>query len=444
MEICALKWYYSYIMRILQNETDKKENKLHEIRTDDRERAVIAVADCGEYDVDASIDELRALCDTAGADVLAEIVQRREKPDGKTYLGAGKLAEARELCDRLGAELLIVDSELTGVQLKSIEDAVGVDVVDRTTLILDIFARAAVTAEGKLQVELAQLEYRLPRLMGARRELSRLGGGIGTRGPGESKLETDRRYIRERMRILKERLAALDKRREQTRRSRQKSEIPTVALAGYTNVGKSSLLNALTGAEVLAQDKLFATLDPTSRRLSVGDLQNVVLTDTVGFVSRLPHSLVEAFRSTLEEIKYADLILLVADASSGEWAQQLEVARDTISQLGCGDIPTVQVFNKCDLIDTASALPGIAVSAKTGEGLEELTSIISRKLSEKVIRCELLLPYSKAGLAAFIREHGNIQTEQYREDGVLITATVERAAYAKIEPFVVRPDSDKD
>ena len=402
------------------------------------ERAVLAAVDTGEYDIDNSLAELRALCETAGAEVVGEIVQRRETPDNFGYLGGGKLAEARDLCERLNADLLVVDAELTGTKLRNVEHAVGVDVVDRTTLILDIFARAAKSAEGKLQVELAQLAYRLPRLAGAGTALSRLGGGIGTRGPGESKLETDRRYIRSRVAMLKTRLAEMEKRREQTRRGRDKSGVPVVALVGYTNVGKSSLMNALTGAEnAYAEDKLFATLDPTARRLSVGDLQQVVLVDTVGFVSRLPHSLVEAFKSTLEEIKYADLILLVADASSDLWPEQLEVTEQVVDELGCSGIPALTVFNKCDRIDTAAAFSGICVSARTGEGLDKLLAAISEKLSERVVRCTIKLPFDKLPLAALVREHGNVLSETYEEDGLLLTATVERAMYARVEPYVV-------
>ena len=402
------------------------------------ERAVLAAVDTGEYDIDNSLAELRALCETAGAEVVGEIVQRRETPDNFGYLGGGKLAEARDLCERLNADLLVVDAELTGTKLRNVEHAVGVDVVDRTTLILDIFARAAKSAEGKLQVELAQLAYRLPRLAGAGTALSRLGGGIGTRGPGESKLETDRRYIRSRVAMLKTRLAEMEKRREQTRRGRDKSGVPVVALVGYTNGGKSSLMNALTGAEnAYAEDKLFATLDPTARRLSVGDLQQVVLVDTVGFVSRLPHSLVEAFKSTLEEIKYADLILLVADASSDLWPEQLEVTEQVVDELGCSGIPALTVFNKCDRIDTAAAFSGICVSARTGEGLDKLLAAISEKLSERVVRCTIKLPFDKLPLAALVREHGNVLSETYEEDGLLLTATVERAMYARVEPYVV-------
>ncbi len=400
------------------------------------ERAVIAAVDTGEYDVDASIEELRALCETAGAVVVGEIVQRRGAPDNYGYLGAGKLTETRDLCERLDADLLVVDAELSGTKLRNMENAVGVDVIDRTTLILDIFAQAASSAEGKLQVELAQLNYRLPRLQGAGTALSRLGGGIGTRGPGETKLESDRRYIRTRVSMLKNRLEEVEKRREVTRRSRAKTGVPVVALVGYTNVGKSSLMNALTGAGIYAADKLFATLDPTVRRLEVGDLQQVVLVDTVGFVSRLPHALVDAFKSTLEEIRYADLILQVADASSEGWPEQLAVTKQIIGELGCDDIPTVTVFNKCDVIDTGGALPGLAVSAKTGAGLDKLLAAISEKLSERVVRCTVRLPFDKLSLAALIRERGNVLSEAYENDGVVLTATVERAVFSKIEPYV--------
>lgn len=404
-----------------------------------RERAVIAAVDTGKYDIEASIDELRALCDTAGADVVGEVVQRRDRPDNAAYLGSGKREEAKTLCVQLDADILVVDDELSATKLRNLEKAVGVNVVDRTALILDIFASAAKSAEGKLQVELAQLNYRLPRLAGAGTALSRLGGGIGTRGPGETKLETDRRYIRARIATLKQRLAEVEKRRDQTRRSRAKSGVPVVALVGYTNVGKSSLLNALTGANAPAQDKLFATLDPTVRKLEVGDLQQVVLVDTVGFVSRLPHALVDAFKSTLEEIRYADLLLLVADASSPAWPEQLEVAKEVVGELGAVDIPTLTVFNKYDLVDTDDALPGLAVSAKTGQGLDALLVAISDKLSERVVRCTVKLPFDRLGLAAVIRQHGNVLDEEYRADGLLLTATVDRTVYNRIEPYIVGP-----
>ncbi|MEG1985021.1 MAG: GTPase HflX [Oscillospiraceae bacterium] len=402
------------------------------------ERAVIAAVDTGAYDMESALNELRALCETAGATVVGEIVQRREAPSNYGFLGSGKLAEARDLCERLDADLLVVDAELTGSKLRNIENAVGVDVIDRTTLILDIFALSAKSAEGKLQVELAQLNYRLPRLAGAGTALSRLGGGIGTRGPGETKLETDRRYIRDKVSILKSRLDEVEKRRETTRRSRTKTGVPVVSLVGYTNVGKSSLMNALTGSDALAEDKLFATLDPTVRKLQVGELQTVLLVDTVGFVSRLPHSLVDAFKSTLEEIKYSDLILQVVDASSDTWQDQLDVTRGIIDELQCTDIPVVTVFNKCDKIDTFGALPGISTSAKTGVGLDKLLAAISEKLSERVVRCTVCLPFDKISVASLIRERGNIISESYEENGLVLNITVEHSFYDKIEPYIVK------
>ncbi|MEG2633029.1 MAG: GTPase HflX [Oscillospiraceae bacterium] len=402
------------------------------------ERAVIAAVDTGAYDMESALNELRALCETAGATVVGEIVQRREAPSNYGFLGSGKLAEAKDLCERLDADLLVVDAELTGSKLRNIENAVGVDVIDRTALILDIFALSAKSAEGKLQVELAQLNYRLPRLAGAGTALSRLGGGIGTRGPGETKLETDRRYIRDKVSILKSRLDEVEKRRETTRRSRTKTGVPVVSLVGYTNVGKSSLMNALTGSDALAEDKLFATLDPTVRKLQVGELQTVLLVDTVGFVSRLPHSLVDAFKSTLEEIKYSDLILQVVDASSDTWQDQLDVTRGIIDELQCTDIPVVTVFNKCDKIDTFGALPGISTSAKTGVGLDKLLAAISEKLSERVVRCTVCLPFDKISVASLIRERGNIISESYEENGLVLNVTVEHSFYDKIEPYIVK------
>ncbi|MEA4911120.1 MAG: GTPase HflX [Oscillospiraceae bacterium] len=429
------------------NITDKADNQkgdLKETGGEGPERVVLAAADTGAYDVDASLEELCALCETAGAVVLAEVVQRREKPDRAGYLGAGKLAEAQELCERLGADTLVVDDERTGSTQKNMENAVGVDVVDRTTLILDIFAQAAKTAEGKLQVELAQLNYRLPRLAGAGTALSRIGGSasggaggrIGTRGPGETKRESYRRYIRARISLLKDRLAEVEKRRAVTRVRRQKAGVPVVALVGYTNVGKSSLLNSLTGADVLAENKLFATLDPTVRSLAVGELQQIVLVDTVGFVSRLPHNRVDAVKSTLEEARYADLILEVLDASSAAWPEQQQVTRDVLAGIGAADIPRITVFNKCDLVDTAAALPGLPVSAATGAGLDALLAQVSKLLAERVVRCTLKLPFDQLSLLSFLRARGNVLSEEYAADGVLVTATVERAAFAKVEQYV--------
>ncbi|MBR2805192.1 MAG: GTPase HflX [Oscillospiraceae bacterium] len=399
------------------------------------EKAVLVSADLGEWDTEYSLSELRALCDTADVEVLAEITQKLDRRNQSTYIGAGKAEEVLDLIEEVEADLIIVDDDLSGVQTRNLEKYFGVPVVDRTTLILDIFARNAVTAEGKLQVELSQLQYRLPRLIGSGTGLSQQGGGIGTRGPGETKLETDRRHIRSRIRSLKERLKDMEARREVTRRARRRNGIPIVALVGYTNVGKSSLLNILTGSSILAEDKLFATLDPTARRLPVANMQNVILVDTVGFVSRLPHHLVEAFKSTLAEAQYADLILLVADASAEDWSEQLRVTEEVLAELQCGDTPTITVFNKADLVDDADTLPGIPVSAKTGEGLEDLLAEISEKLSERVVRATLLFPFDEVGKAALLRDRGNVMSEEWVEDGLLVRASVDRALWPQYIRF---------
>lgn len=410
-------------------------NNMFENNKNEIKRAVAAAADCGSYDLDRSLKELSRLAESAGAEIVGELVQKLDSPESGSYLGSGKLIELKELCEALEADLIIVNDELSPVQLRSIEDATDCDVIDRTALILDIFAFGAVTAEGKLQVERAQLEYRMPRLVRSR-SLSRLGGGIGTRGPGETKLETDRRYIRRRMTYLDERLSELSKRRDVTRKSRLLSSVPTVSLVGYTNVGKSSLLNALTGAEVLAKDQLFATLSPTMRKASVGDLPQVIFADTVGFVSRLPHSLVEAFKSTLEEIRYSDLLLFVADASDPEWRDQLDVTTKVVNDLGCGDIPVLTVFNKCDCLHE-NRLPGIQVSAKTREGLDELMAAVCRELSSRIVRGEFLIPYAKMQLCAAIRERGNVTGEVYEDSGVRITAAVDRRLFDELSPYLV-------
>lgn len=414
---CAL-WYYNCMY-------ENEQNKIIP--------AVAAAADCGAFDIDRSLAELRRLADTAGVSIEAELVQKLNCPEAGTYLGSGKLTELSELCSDVGAEAVIVNDELSPSQLRAIEDATGLTVIDRTALILDIFALGATTAEGKLQVERAQLQYRLPRLIKTH-SLSRLGGGIGTRGPGESQLETDRRHIRRRIEFLDDRLAELARRRDVTRKGRVSSGVPCVSLVGYTNVGKSSLLNALTGSQVLAKDKLFATLDPTVRRASVGDLHNIVITDTVGFVSRLPHDLVEAFRSTLEEINYSDLVLIVADCSDPEWPRQLEVAHTVINELKCGDIPSLTVFNKCDRLHE-KGLPGIEVSAVTGEGLDRLTAAISHELESRIIRVRLLIPYNETALVAEIRSRGNIQSEEYTDSGTLLTAAIDRVMYDRVKQY---------
>lgn len=406
-------------------------------------RAVIVAADTGKWDTEHSLDELRALCDTDAVEVVAEAVQTVEKLNPATYIGSGKAREVCDLIEKLGADLVVFDDDLSGIQTRNLEELFNVPVIDRTILILDIFAKNAVTAEGKLQVELAQLRYRLPRLMGLGSGLSQQGGGIGTRGPGETKLESDRRHIRARIKSLSAKLDEVEKRRDITRRARRKNGIPVVALVGYTNVGKSSLMNALTGSDILAEDKLFATLDPTARRLPVANMQNVILIDTVGFVSRLPHHLVDAFRSTLAEAQYADLILLVSDASSEHWNEEIAVTREVLNELDCGDTPVIQVFNKCDLIDTADALPGIAVSAKTGYGLDVLLDAVSKKLSERIVHAVMLFPFSDVGKVALLRDRGNIITEQWREDGLLVQATVDRNIWPRYEQYRLSPEKQE-
>ena len=369
--------------------------------------------------------------------VVAEVVQRLNRPDGKTYLGSGKLKELVPIIEETEADVVIVDSELTASVFRNIRNIVGIDVIDRTMLILDIFAKNAMSAEGKLQVELAQLKHRLLTISGMGNQMSRLGGGIGTRGPGETKLETDRRHIRTRIAYLENRIEEIATRRALTRTGRKKGNIPIVSLVGYTNVGKSSLLNALTDSDVYVKDQVFATLDSTLRRLDVGDMQQIVFADTVGFVSRLPHHLIEAFSSTLEEMAESDIILKVADASSTDWNEQLTVADEMINRMGCSDIEQIVVFNKCDLIDTSLSFPGIMVSAKTKEGLDVLLSRIEEILTKRAIRNTFLIPFDKLSLLSVVREKGKILSEEYTENGVLLTATIEKDVYHMFESFSV-------
>ncbi len=387
------------------------------------ELALLACVDTGEYDVERSLDELEELARSAGAQVAGRATQKKESFDPATVMGSGRLQEIAEYVEANQITLVIFDHELSPAQQKNIEKVVDAKIIDRTTLILDIFAQRARTSEGRLQVELAQLRYRLPRLSGLGTSLSRLGGGIGTRGPGETKLESDRRHIRRRINALEDQLAELEKRRGMLHQRRKKDNVVSVAIVGYTNVGKSTLLNTLTDAGVLAQDMLFATLDPTSRALLLPDGRKVMLVDTVGLVSRLPHHLVEAFKSTLEEAVNADLILNVCDVSSPEFDHQLEITTQVLADLGAGEIPVLTVLNKCDKV----VLPPLtidkhtaAISAKTGEGLDALLEKIALNLPETHRRLQLLLPYSKAGLISEIRELGRVDIEDYREDGVFV------------------------
>lgn len=400
-------------------------------------KAILVGADTGEYDAESSMDELSELAQTAGAQELARVIQKREAYEAATVIGEGKLAEVKELCTALGAELLIFDCELTASQIRNVEDETDVRVIDRTMLILDIFAGRAVSREGKLQVELAQLKYRLPRLMGIGASLSRLGGGIGTRGPGETQLETDRRHIRRRIDKLSAELRELEERRGYTRERRRKDSVQVGAIVGYTNAGKSTLLNLLTGAGVLAEDKLFATLDPTARSIELPDGRSLLLIDTVGLIRRLPHHLVEAFKSTLEEAASADIIIHVCDAADPEAAEKAEVTLKTLADLGAAEIPVVTVLNKCDLItehipeDSST----VKISAKNAQGIDRLLQVIADNLPETAKRMKLLLPYDKAGLTSKLRENGKVFSEEYTENGVLVDALVDQMLIKQMEAF---------
>lgn len=400
-------------------------------------RAILIGADTGEYDAESSMDELSELAKTAGAEDLARVLQKREAYEPATVIGEGKLAEVKELCGSLGAELLIFDCELTASQIRNVEDETDVRVIDRTMLILDIFAGRAVSREGKLQVELAQLKYRLPRLMGIGASLSRLGGGIGTRGPGETQLETDRRHIRRRIDKLSAELKELEERRSYARDRRKKDSVQVGAIVGYTNAGKSTLLNLLTGADVLAEDKLFATLDPTSRAIELPDGRSLLLVDTVGLIRRLPHHLVEAFKSTLEEAACADIIIHVCDVSDPEAAEKADVTLKTLADLGAAEIPVVTVLNKCDLL--TENIPEddstVKISAKKAQGIDRLLQVVAANLPETAKRMKLLLPYDKAGFTAKLRENGKVFTEEYTETGVLVDALVDQMLIKQMSQY---------
>lgn len=401
-------------------------------------KTILAALDNGSYDAEASIEELEELAKTANAEVVAKVIQKRPSADSATVLGEGKIQEIAELSESLGAELLVFDTELTASEIRNIEDIVNVRVIDRTMLILDIFAARAVTNEGKLQVELAQLRYRLPRLMGIGRSLSRLGGGIGTRGPGEKQLETDKRHIRRRIEKLESELKELTERREFSRRRRKKDNVLTGAIVGYTNAGKSTLLNHLTNAGVLAENKLFATLDLTSRSIELPDGRSLLLIDTVGLIRRLPHHLVEAFKSTLEEAACADIILHVSDISDPEAADKTVTTQKILAELGCGEIPAISILNKSDLVDydIPEDDTTVKISAKDGTGIDRMLELIAKNLPESARRMKLLIPYDKAGFSAQIRENGKIFSEEYTADGVLTDALVDIKLVKRAEEYL--------
>ena len=405
------------------------------------ERAFLVSVDTGEFDAEASMSELYELTESAGARPVGAMIQKREKPDGATCIGSGRLEELKEVCQSQEIDLIIFDCELSPTQIRNLEFETEVRIIDRTMLILDIFASRARSREGKLQVELAQLKYLLPRLTGKGAAMSRLGGGIGTRGPGESKLETDRRHIRRRLESLREQLAQVEQHRNQLRRRREKEGIITAAIVGYTNAGKSTLMNTLTDAGVLAEDKLFATLDPTSRALKLPNGVSVMLIDTVGLVRRLPHHLVEAFHSTLEEAALADMILNVCDASSPEAQVHLEVTRKLLADLGCTGRPVIPVMNKCDLVPSLLDIPmignAVRISAKTGEGIGDLLAAVEENLPVSLRRVCLLLPLDQAGLVAHIRKDHVLYQEEYRPDGIFVSALLDPVLYGRVREYEI-------
>ena len=397
-------------------------------------------------DADAELAEVEELARTAGVEPVARIVQHRGRPAQRTYVGKGKLEEVQQRFAEAGAESLLVDDELDPAQQRFLEDKVGTRVVDRTQLILDIFAQHAVSAEGKLQVELAQLEYNLPRMRGMWQHLERLGGGVGTRGPGESQLETDRRLARRRISVLKRRLREIERQRATRRKERRRTETPTIALAGYTNVGKSTLLNALTGAEVSVENRLFETLDPTTRGFEQ-DGRRYLVTDTVGFIRRLPHQLVEGFASTLEETLVADLVLHVVDGSADEerLSEMVRSVEDVLHEIGAGELPVAIVLNKIDRVDPlgrrrlANLFPGAPqVSAVTGEGLDELRAFLAERFADRWETVRLLVPYDQGARLSELYALGTpVDERQDTEAGVLVVARLPRRELHRFAPYLV-------
>ncbi len=400
---------------------------------------LVGVSTDDHDDTEKSLDELEELAATAGAVTVGRVVQNLSQIHPVTYVGKGKLNEIKDLLWETEATGIICDDELSPIQLGNMEDVLNTKIMDRTLIILDIFANRATTNEGKIQVELAQLKYRQSRLVGLGKSLSRLGGGIGTRGPGEKKLEMDRRLIKSRIAQLNRELKDVKRHREVTREQRSRNQIPVVAIVGYTNAGKSTLLNTLTGAGVLEEDKLFATLDPTTRNLQLPSKQEVLLTDTVGFIRKLPHHLIEAFKSTLEEARYADIILHVVDASNPQMDQQMHIVYETLMNLEVKNKPTITAFNKQDKVDGEGILRDfkadhiVNISAKTGVGLEHLQNVVEEVLREQKRFIEQLYPYADAGKIQLIRKYGELLEEEYREEGIFAKGYVPTEIYEKVK-----------
>lgn len=414
------------------------------------EKAILAGVhtDSGDALMDTtqeSLDELCELAKTAGVEVVGYLLQNRNTPDSATYIGEGKLCELANAVEELGADVVIFDDELSPVQVRNISDRLDIKVLDRTALILDIFAMRAATKEGKIQVELAQLRYMLPRLVGMGKALSRLGGGIGTRGPGETKLETDRRHIRRRIEFLSEELREVQKHRDLLRTRRKKDGKNVVALVGYTNAGKSTLLNLLTDAGVLAENKLFATLDPTQRSLLLSDNREILLVDTVGFIRKLPHHLVKAFKSTLEEAVLADVLIHVIDVSNNEYDTHISVVNKILSELGAGAKPTIAVLNKIDLLEKKdipnsieSCTKTVPISAKDKIGIDELVSVIEDVVPGRKREVDIKLPYSEAKLVSLLHENQVVISEEYEQDGIMIRALIDATCYEKMRQYIVK------
>ena len=412
--------------------------ELHEIKDIEERVILLAVEEDERNDTNACLDELEELASTAGAVVVGRMIQKREKIHPGTYIGKGKVEELLLYVQETKATSVVCDDELSPAQLKNLEELLQIKVIDRTIMILDIFAKHATTREGNIQVELAQLKYRATRLVGLRSSLSRLGGGIGTRGPGEKKLEMDRRLIRERISILKRELEGIQKAREVSKKQRSKNPIPVVAIVGYTNAGKSTLLNTLTDANVLEEDKLFATLDPTTRNLVLESGQQLLLTDTVGFIRKLPHHLIEAFRSTLEEAKYADIILHVVDSSNESSDIHMHTVYETLEMLGAGDKPVITAFNKIDKLEEEQTLKDfkadvtVKISAKKQIGLDTLLGEIETMLRNQKVYLERIFDYNNAGQIQLIRKYGQLLSEEYREDGIVVKAYLPHEIYYKL------------
>ena len=409
------------------------------------ERAVLCglAADCfkkEEQATDRSLDELEALLETAGGVCVGKVLQKRHAPDPHSFVGEGKAEEIRQLAENHGAEMVVFDNDLSPSQIRALEEITGTTVLDRSALILDIFAQRAQTAEGRLQVELAQYRYLLPKLSGMGKSMSRLGGGIGTRGPGESKLETDRRHIRARIDRLEEELEQVRKLRAVERRRRQKNEVPVAALVGYTNTGKSTLLNRLTGADIPANDRLFDTLDTTTRQLQVSDKLTVLLSDTVGFIAKLPHHLVDAFRATLEELSYADLLIHVIDAADPEREEHIQVVDRLIGQLADPETPVLRCYNKADLVEP-EALPvgqnNVSISAKTGQGIDALFALMERELCKGHRRAVFRLPYSMGGQVETLHDKARVFRVDYTAEGIEIEAEVDQTIYGRLAQYEI-------